>query len=143
MLTCCVDNPRPLGCPQMKWGRTLKKALQSHDLPTEFVKWREIAADRNQWRVVCGSKIRVQQKRHRPPHHRTSELSFITALNPHEYKCVHSNSMSDLKAVEISYKGYLDLHLNGSKTRFSLRLSSYKLSSLLWESLKKAGRGRS
>jgi hypothetical protein len=35
----------------------LKKALQSNDLPTEFAKWREIAADRNQWRAVCGSKM--------------------------------------------------------------------------------------
>jgi hypothetical protein len=34
-----------------------KKALQSNDLPTEFVKWREMAADRNQWRAICGSKI--------------------------------------------------------------------------------------
>jgi hypothetical protein len=41
----------------MNWGRTLKKALQRFDLPTEFVKWREMAADQNQWRAVCGSKI--------------------------------------------------------------------------------------
>jgi hypothetical protein len=27
--------------------RTLKKALSSHHLPSDFVKWREIAADRN------------------------------------------------------------------------------------------------
>jgi hypothetical protein len=57
MLTCWVDNPRPLGCPQMNWGRALVKALQSYDLPTEFVKWREIAADRNQWHAICGSKM--------------------------------------------------------------------------------------
>jgi hypothetical protein len=38
-------------------GALLKKALQSHDLSTEFVKWRDIAADRNQWRAVCGSKM--------------------------------------------------------------------------------------
>jgi hypothetical protein len=41
----------------MNWGRTLKKALQGNDLPTEFVKWREMAADRNQWRAICGSKM--------------------------------------------------------------------------------------
>jgi hypothetical protein len=23
-LACCVDNPRPINCPQMNWGRTLK-----------------------------------------------------------------------------------------------------------------------
>jgi hypothetical protein len=55
-LTSWVDNPRPLGCPQIKWGRTLKKALQSYDLPTEFFKWREMVADRNQWRALEGSK---------------------------------------------------------------------------------------
>jgi hypothetical protein len=55
--TSWIDDPRPLGCPQMKWGRTLKKALQSFDLPTEFVKWRKMAADRNQWRAICGSKM--------------------------------------------------------------------------------------
>jgi hypothetical protein len=27
IITSWVDNPRPLGCPQMNWGRTLKKAL--------------------------------------------------------------------------------------------------------------------
>jgi hypothetical protein len=40
----------------MNWGRTLKNALLSNDLPTEFVKWRKMAADRNQWRSICGSK---------------------------------------------------------------------------------------
>jgi hypothetical protein len=28
--TSWVDNPRPFGCPQIKWGRTLKKS------PSEF-----------------------------------------------------------------------------------------------------------
>jgi hypothetical protein len=40
----------------MNWGRTLKMALQSYDLPTEFVKWREMAADKNKWRAICGFK---------------------------------------------------------------------------------------
>jgi hypothetical protein len=40
----------------MNWGRALKKALQNYDLPTEFAKWREMAADRNQWHAICGSK---------------------------------------------------------------------------------------
>jgi hypothetical protein len=57
ILTSWVDNPRPLGCPQINSGRTLKKALQSYDLPTDFVKWREMAADRNQRRAICGSKM--------------------------------------------------------------------------------------
>jgi hypothetical protein len=57
ILTSWVDNPRPFGCPQMNWGRTLRKVLQSYDLPIEFVKWREMAADRNQWRAICSSKM--------------------------------------------------------------------------------------
>jgi hypothetical protein len=44
-LTCRVDNLRPGGCPQMDRGRTRRKALLSNDL--EFVKWLEIATDRN------------------------------------------------------------------------------------------------
>jgi hypothetical protein len=57
ILASWVDNPRPLGCLQMNWGRTLKKALQSYDLPREFVKLSEMAADRNQLRAICGSKM--------------------------------------------------------------------------------------
>jgi len=54
LLTGWVANPRPLGCPQMTWGRTLKKALSSHGLPTDFVAWHQLAADRCAWRQVCG-----------------------------------------------------------------------------------------
>jgi hypothetical protein len=57
ILTSWVDSRRPLWCPQMNWGRTLKKALQGYDLPTEFAKWREVTADRNQWRAHCSSKM--------------------------------------------------------------------------------------
>jgi hypothetical protein len=35
----------------------MKKVLQSNCLPTEFFKWCEIAADRNQWRAISGSKM--------------------------------------------------------------------------------------
>ena len=36
LLTGWVEHARPVGCPQMTWGRTLKKALKSNDLPTDF-----------------------------------------------------------------------------------------------------------
>jgi hypothetical protein len=39
----------------MKWGRNLKKALLCNHLSAAFFKRREITADRNQWRTVCGS----------------------------------------------------------------------------------------
>jgi hypothetical protein len=35
-LTGWVEYARPVGCPQMTWGRTLNKALNSYDLPTDF-----------------------------------------------------------------------------------------------------------
>ena len=54
LLTGWVANPRPLGCPQMTWGRTLKKALSSNGLPTDFAAWHQLAADRCAWRQVCG-----------------------------------------------------------------------------------------
>jgi hypothetical protein len=78
----------------MDWGRNLKKALLkllNNDLPTEFFEWREIAADRNQWRVVRGSKMPSATKRHRPPPDKTSGLSFDTALCPYKHK-IYSKS---------------------------------------------------
>ena len=62
LLTGWVEHPRPIGCPQMTWGRTLKKALKSVKLPTDFIQWRIAAADRDQWRVICGSKSRIQKE---------------------------------------------------------------------------------
>jgi len=49
-----LERSRPIGCPQMTWGRTLKKVLKSVKLPTDFVQWRTAAADRGQWGVICG-----------------------------------------------------------------------------------------
>jgi hypothetical protein len=37
-------------------------ALMSNDLPTEFIKWRKMAADRNQWHTICSSKTPSQVK---------------------------------------------------------------------------------
>jgi hypothetical protein len=37
-------------------GPNSEKALQSNDLSIEFAKWRAMAADRSQWRAICGSK---------------------------------------------------------------------------------------
>ena len=45
----------------MTWGRTLKKALRGKDLPTAFVEWRELAADRDGWRLICGGVSRPAQ----------------------------------------------------------------------------------
>ncbi len=53
LLTEWVANPRPLGCAQVTWGRTLKKALRGKDLPTELAEWCRCAADRDRLRLVC------------------------------------------------------------------------------------------
>jgi hypothetical protein len=42
--------------PQCRSQNT-EEDLQSNVLPTECFKWHEIGADRNQWRVICGSKM--------------------------------------------------------------------------------------
>ena len=36
LLTGWDEHARSMDCPQITWGRTLKKALKSNDLPTNF-----------------------------------------------------------------------------------------------------------
>ena len=48
LLTGWVAHKRPIGCPQMTWGRTLKKALLKNGLPTDFEAWSAKAAEREQ-----------------------------------------------------------------------------------------------
>jgi hypothetical protein len=50
LLTGWVEAPRPVGAPQMTIGRTIKKALSSFKLPTEFPEWRKLAQERSTWR---------------------------------------------------------------------------------------------
>jgi len=45
-----VAHSRPNGCPEITWGRTLKKALKYKGLPVNFKEWRAIAEDRSEWR---------------------------------------------------------------------------------------------
>jgi hypothetical protein len=56
LLTGFVGHPRPTGCQDMTWGRTLNKALKSNDHPTEFGAWTAIAKDRMQWRTAVHAK---------------------------------------------------------------------------------------
>ena len=45
-LTGWVTHSRPNRCPEMIWGRTLKKALKCKGLPVNFKEWRaEISGD--------------------------------------------------------------------------------------------------
>ena len=45
----------PANCPEMNFGRTLKKALKRNDLPTDFATWSAIARDRPRWRLLTHS----------------------------------------------------------------------------------------
>jgi len=56
LLTGWLAHSRPNGCPEMTWGRTLKKALKCKGLPVNFKEWRVIAEDRSEWRSRTYSK---------------------------------------------------------------------------------------
>ena len=56
LLTGWVAHSRPNGCPEMTWGRTLKKALKCKGLPVNFKEWGAIAEDRSEWRSRTYSK---------------------------------------------------------------------------------------
>ena len=51
-----VAHSRPNGCPEVTWGRTLKKALKCKGLPVNFKEWRAVAEDRSEWRSRTYSK---------------------------------------------------------------------------------------
>lgn len=52
LLTGWVEHPRKRGGQELNWGRSLKNALSSKHLPTEFFQWSELAKDRTSWRAL-------------------------------------------------------------------------------------------
>jgi len=54
-LTGWVSHSRPIGCPQMTWGRTLENALKSKGISKEFDEWIAIAKDRSKWKQLTHS----------------------------------------------------------------------------------------
>jgi hypothetical protein len=52
LLTSWVNHKRPVGAPQMTFGRTLNKALKSSNLPTDFASWHGTAQNRVEWRSL-------------------------------------------------------------------------------------------
>jgi hypothetical protein len=48
-LTAWVNHSRPVGCPQMTWGRTFYKALAARGIPRAFAEWSDLAQDRDNW----------------------------------------------------------------------------------------------
>ena len=55
LLTGWVSHSRPIGCPQMTWGRTLENALKSKGISKDFDDWIAIAKDRSKWRQLTHS----------------------------------------------------------------------------------------
>jgi len=47
LLTGWVSHSRPIGCPQMTWGRTLENALKSKGISKDFDEWIAISKDRS------------------------------------------------------------------------------------------------
>jgi len=56
LLTGCVAHSWPNGCPEMAWGRALKKALKCTGLPVNLKEWRAIAEDWSEWRLRTHSE---------------------------------------------------------------------------------------
>jgi hypothetical protein len=52
LLTGWVAHPRPVGCPEMNFGRTLNKALKCSSLHAELATWSAITRDRPRWRLL-------------------------------------------------------------------------------------------
>ena len=50
MLSCWVKNPRPVGAPELTYGRGLYKALKKAKICTNT--WYQVASDRQLWKSV-------------------------------------------------------------------------------------------
>jgi hypothetical protein len=55
LLTGWVSHSRPIGCPQMTWGRTLENVLKSKGISKDFDEWIAIAKGRSKWRQLTHS----------------------------------------------------------------------------------------
>ncbi len=78
LLTGWVKHARPVGSPQMTWGRTLNKTLKSYALPTDFGQYtcrRSHGLEAADRRSAPLTPTRVQQRRQ----YTTNGASFSTA----------------------------------------------------------------
>ena len=57
LLKSWVAHCRPVGCPQVTWGRTLENAPKRKGISKEFDEWFAIAKDRSKskWRQLAHS----------------------------------------------------------------------------------------
>jgi hypothetical protein len=77
---------------QMKWGRALKKAIQSYDFRPSFSNGARFWLFKINGILFLVVKRRVLHKRHRTPTDKTSGLRFDTEMYPHEFKNLHGNT---------------------------------------------------
>ena len=82
LLAGWVAHPRPIGCPEMNFGRTLKKALIRNDLPTDIETWSTIARDRQRWRLLTHSTPTPSLPTLSPPTPSSPALSPPTPNQP-------------------------------------------------------------
>ena len=60
LLSGWVSRSRPLGCPQMTWGRTLENALKSKGISKEFDETRENRHSQGQVKVETAGSLYSQ-----------------------------------------------------------------------------------
>jgi len=50
LLKSWVANSRPVGCPQLTWGRALENMLKRKGISKKLDEWFAVAKDRSKWR---------------------------------------------------------------------------------------------
>ena len=65
MLSSWVPCRRPVGAPQLTYGRSVAKALDIFDLDRD--RWPELAADRAAWRAMLRAGVAPKAFRAPPP----------------------------------------------------------------------------
>ena len=97
LLTGWVSHSRPIGCPQMTWGRTLENALKSKGISKEFDEWIAIAKDRSKWRQLTHSIPK-------PP----DALWLKDTSRVNDYNCI---TQKDTQPSQTCSEGYIFLLL--------------------------------
>jgi hypothetical protein len=91
------------GCPEMTWGRTLKKALKCKGLLVNFMEWSTIPGDRSEWWSKTYSKpVPPSENWSHSVHGRKDEHCVICKRAPSPGRLGLENSSSFLLFVDVS-----------------------------------------
>ena len=118
ILTGWVAHPRPTGCPQMTFGRTLNNALKQKGITTKFGGsdgWCAIAQDRQRWLELTNPKPppRARPPRANPPNVATTApppppppapppgTAPVPANGPRRSARLHGNAAENAAAQQI------------------------------------------